>query len=128
MMSQQKTKNKKPVGSRIISGLEAFRDTLRDRKPLEKRFTVRSVELDLQPHEYGPEAVRTTREQLSISQALFAQLLGVSVDTVQAWEQGRREPSKMARRFMDEIRHNPKHWIDRLREAATESSDHLAPC
>ena len=43
--------------------------------------------------------------------------LGVSVKTVQAWEQGLQTPPKMACRFMDEIRHDPEHWIERLKEA-----------
>ena len=32
-----------------------------------------------------------------LSQALFAELLGVSVRTLQDWEQGRREPSAAAK-------------------------------
>jgi DNA-binding transcriptional regulator YiaG len=37
---------------------------------------------------------------------------------VQAWEQGRREPQKMARRLLDEIADDPKRWIKRLENAA----------
>jgi len=37
------------------------------------------------------------REKSRLSQAQFAALLGVSVRTLQEWEQGRREPSRAAK-------------------------------
>jgi putative transcriptional regulator len=33
------------------------------------------------------------RERMGLSQRGFAKLIGVSVDTLQNWEQGRRQPS-----------------------------------
>lgn len=38
----------------------------------------------------------TARQAVGLSQKEFAKLLGVSVRTLQAWEQGRRTPSKGA--------------------------------
>ena len=38
-----------------------------------------------------------TREKSGLSQAEFAQLLGVSIRTIQDWEQGRREPNAAAK-------------------------------
>ena len=38
-------------------------------------------------------SVSSVRERTGLSQARFAQLLGVSVRTLQEWEQGRRAPS-----------------------------------
>jgi len=40
-----------------------------------------------------PAPVRVIRAKLELSQAAFAGLMGVSVRTVQDWEQGRRKPS-----------------------------------
>jgi putative transcriptional regulator len=40
------------------------------------------------------------RQRLSLSQAQFAGMLGVSVRTFQDWEQGRREPSGAARTLL----------------------------
>ena len=40
------------------------------------------------------------REKTGLSQARFAQLLGVSVRTLQDWEQGRRAPSGAARTLL----------------------------
>ena len=36
--------------------------------------------------------IQTIRHQLNLSQARFAALLGISVGTLQNWEQGRRKP------------------------------------
>lgn len=36
------------------------------------------------------------RQQIGLSQREFAEILGVSVRTLQAWEQGKRNPSKGA--------------------------------
>lgn len=41
--------------------------------------------------------VVAARENAGLSQAGFAQLLGVSVRTLQQWEQGRREPTSAAK-------------------------------
>ena len=40
------------------------------------------------------------RMKLGVSQSAFAKLLGVSVRTMQEWEQGRREPSGAARTLL----------------------------
>lgn len=41
-----------------------------------------------------------TREKSGLSQSRFAELLGVSVRTLQEWEQGRREPSGAAKTLL----------------------------
>jgi putative transcriptional regulator len=43
---------------------------------------------------------RTARERTGLSQAEFAALLGVSVRTLQGWEQGRTRPSGAARTLL----------------------------
>lgn len=40
-----------------------------------------------------PESVVVVRARLKISQGEFSRMLGISVDTLQNWEQGRRKPS-----------------------------------
>jgi putative transcriptional regulator len=42
-------------------------------------------------------AVAKTRGKLGLSQTKFASLLGISRDTLQNWEQGRRKPTGPAR-------------------------------
>ncbi|HOT30041.1 MAG TPA: helix-turn-helix domain-containing protein [Candidatus Ozemobacteraceae bacterium] len=45
----------------------------------------------------GLTDIRDIREKMSLSQSAFAALLGVSLRTLQDWEQGRRQPTGAAR-------------------------------
>lgn len=56
--------------------------------------------------------VATIREKTGLSQARFAQLLGVSVRTLQDWEQGRRAPSGAARTLLRIAAKNPQALLD----------------
>ena len=47
---------------------------------------------------YAP--IIAARQRSGLSQARFAALLGVSVRTLQEWEQGRRQPSGAARTLL----------------------------
>lgn len=53
-------------------------------------------------------SVSAIRERTGLSQARFAELLGVSVRTLQDWEQGRRAPSGAARTLLQIASKNPK--------------------
>jgi putative transcriptional regulator len=52
--------------------------------------------------------VAQIRESTGLSQARFAQLLGVSPRTLQDWEQGRRAPSGAARTLLMVAARDPK--------------------
>ena len=56
--------------------------------------------------------VAKTREKTGLSQARFAALLGVSVRTLQDWEQGRRAPSGAARTLLMIAARNPKALLE----------------
>ena len=62
----------------------------------------------VQPAE--PKEVKNARKLLKQSQAQFADWLGVTAQTVQAWEAGRRKPEAIASKV---IRYATKHpeWI-----------------
>jgi putative transcriptional regulator len=107
---------KKSVAQDIVESLQEFVETLRSGADLETTFNCRRVEVKVAPTDYNGNVVGETRKLLRASQAIFAQFLGVSVQTVRAWEQGENVPSDIAKRFMDEIRHNPDYWRQRLRE------------
>ena len=110
-------KKKPSVADRIIQSLQEFTEALEKGEDLSKRFTVRTYRLNLAPKLYDAKKVKNTRKLLEASQAVFAQLLGVSVKTVRSWEQGVNTPNGMACRFLDEIQRNPTYWIKRLEEA-----------
>jgi putative transcriptional regulator len=57
-------------------------------------------------------SVATIREGTGLSQAKFASLLGVSVRTLQDWEQGRRAPSGAARTLLLVAAKNPRALLE----------------
>jgi putative transcriptional regulator len=57
-------------------------------------------------------SVASIREKTGLSQERFATLLGVSVRTLQDWEQGRRTPSGAARTLLLIAERNPKALLD----------------
>jgi putative transcriptional regulator len=57
-------------------------------------------------------AVADVREGTGLSQSQFARLLGVSVRTLQEWEQGRRAPSGAARTLILIAARNPRTLAD----------------
>ena len=57
-------------------------------------------------------SVAAIRERINLSQARFAALLGVSVRTLQDWEQGRRAPSGAARTLLLIAHRNPQALLE----------------
>ena len=53
-------------------------------------------------------AATEARNRVGMSQGEFAKLLGVSVRTLQDWEQGRREPSGAAKTLLRIASQNPE--------------------
>ena len=90
-----KTAAKRNVGIEILEGLREL-----------KRGEVGRV--------VNVPAVATIRERTGLSQAKFASLLGVSVRTLQEWEQGRRQPSGAAKTLIAVAERHP----DILKEIA----------
>ncbi len=56
--------------------------------------------------------VRSIREKTGLSQARFAVLLGVSVRTLQDWEQQRRAPSGAAKTLLTIAHKNPSALLE----------------
>ena len=64
---------------------------------------------DLKTRELAePSSAKEIREQLKLSQAAFAGLMGVSLRTIQDWEQGRREPSGPAKSLLRIAEQHPE--------------------
>ncbi|MCZ2078528.1 MAG: helix-turn-helix domain-containing protein [Bryobacterales bacterium] len=57
-------------------------------------------------------SVAAIRGKTGLSQSEFARLIGVSVRTLQEWEQGRRAPSGAARTLLMMADRNPKALLD----------------
>jgi putative transcriptional regulator len=88
-----KTVTKRNVGMEMLEGLRQL-----------KRGEVGRV--------INVPSVSTIRERTGLSQTKFALLLGVSVRTLQEWEQGRRVPSGAARTLLMVAAKNPKALLE----------------
>ena len=58
-----------------------------------------------------PKAIR---ERLGLSQSRFAAIIGVSVRTLQNWEQGRREPEGPAKALLRVVDREPEAVLQAL--------------
>lgn len=74
--------SKRDIGNEILEGIREIQQHNRGKA----KVKLRSTELTL------PSPPQVIRLRLNLSQSAFAGLMGVSVRTLQDWEQGRREP------------------------------------
>lgn len=58
--------------------------------------------------------VADVRAEMGLTQSEFAALLGISVRTLQDWEQGRRSPRGPARALILVARHDPKTVLEAI--------------
>jgi len=96
--------------------LQELASVLRKGEAIEKHFTVRTVQIPA-PTRYTARSVKATRHKLGVSQAVFAQILGVSKKLVEHWERGLRQPAPMACRLLDALNRNPAVIFDTVRAA-----------
>jgi putative transcriptional regulator len=61
-----------------------------------------------------PQDVRSIRARLGKSQSEFAMMIGVSVATLQNWEQGRRKPEGPAQALLKIAAKNPRAVAEAL--------------
>jgi putative transcriptional regulator len=78
-------------------------------------------EFPLQPAtqagEAGPAEVRDLRRRAKLTQQQFAARLGVPVETIRNWEQGKRAPRGPARALLAVIAHSPEMVFAALAKA-----------
>jgi putative transcriptional regulator len=63
---------------------------------------------------YDAIDIRKLRESVNVSQARFAQMIGVSKGTLQNWEQGRRHPKGPAKALLRVFEKDPKAVVRAL--------------
>ena len=64
--------------------------------------------------EIKPPDIKSVREKLNVSQSEFALMIGVSLRTLQNWEQGRRKPEGPAKALLRVAARNPRAVLDAL--------------
>lgn len=79
---------------------------------LSKNVRVKKKRVDVdtvpqQPQEYHASDIRSLRKKLNCSQGLLAAYLNVSLNTIQAWEQGLRKPNHAALRLLEIVDKGP---------------------
>jgi len=65
-------------------------------------------------HQFRPIDIKSIRSRLGLSQSEFALMIGVSVSTLQNWEQGRRTPEGPARALLKVVEQKPKAVLEAL--------------
>ncbi len=63
---------------------------------------------------FDPMDIKMIRNSLKKSQSEFALMIGVSVSTLQNWEQGRRTPDGPARALLKIAKENPRAVVKAL--------------
>ena len=91
----------KPLSAKELAAFESKRDLA-----AEILQSIREMKAGKTHVVFSPAT--EAREKTGLSQSQFAALLGVSVRTLQGWEQGRKQPSGAARTLLTIARTNPK--------------------
>ena len=91
----------KPLTDAEIVAYEAKRDLADELLQSVKQMKAGQVHVVSSP-------VIEARQKTGLSQSQFAALMGVSVRTLQGWEQGRKQPSGAARTLLTIARTNPE--------------------
>jgi len=94
----------------LVNSMREGADILRG-----KSEPARSFELE-------PLDIKAIREQFALSQSQFAALLGVSVKTLQNWEQGRRKPDGAAQVLLQVAAKHPETVWDVAHSMVTKTS------
>jgi putative transcriptional regulator len=88
------------IGQEILDGIREIKAHKSGRKTLRTR-TLKQ-----------PSSPQVIRARMNLSQSAFAGMLGVSLRTVQDWEQGRRKPSGPAEALLRIAEQNPEVFLE----------------
>lgn len=88
------------IGAEILQGLEEIKQFKKG------EVTLKTTELS------EPSAPQLIRAKLNLSQTDFAGLMGVSIRTLQDWEQGRRSPQGPAIALLRIAEQHPEVFSD----------------
>jgi len=96
---------KREMFEELLDSVRAAGAILRGQKKASRRIVI------------GASGVRTIRERTKLSQSEFARLIGVSVKTLQNWEQDRRRPAGPAAALLKIIAHEPQLAVQAIHRA-----------
>jgi putative transcriptional regulator len=122
-----RSRNGASAGMKILAAIEEATAVLRAEGLESKRLTIRTYKVPPAARVCRSGDVKRVRELLGASQAVFAEFLGVNVNTVRSWEQGKRLPQPIACRFLSEIESDPLYWRRRIGQGAIEFEPRSRP-
>ena len=103
-----------------------FAEALEDARRL-TRGDMRGVIVDtlqiIDVPDFSPDEIKALRQAIKMPQRLFAQCLGVTQKSVEAWEGGRSHPDGAARRLLGLLQNDP----DFFRKVGIFRHERIAP-
>lgn len=111
-----KAQKKGTFGQQLIeSTREAVQIERGEREPARvTRYTAAEAKVE-PPPQYVSERIKRIRNQMGLSQPVFAAALNVSTETVRAWEQGKREPDGPTLRLLEVAEQHPEVLLKNVR-------------
>ena len=92
--------SERDIGQEILQGIQEIK-------------AYKAGNVDLRTRELKePSSPQEIRKNLKLSQSAFAGLMGVSLRTVQDWEQGRRQPSGPAKSLLRIAEQRPEIFME----------------
>lgn len=98
---------KKTLGQEIVAALQeanSYHDG-------QINLRTQTVELPDEPKEFDSKQIKKIRENLNVSQPVFARFLGVTDKAVKAWERGGSRPNGCALRLLEIAKNHPKEFF-----------------
>jgi putative transcriptional regulator len=91
---------------------EAMEGALAYERGHRRDLKVTRIQAPRPPKAMSPKDIARIRESLNCSQAVFAMMLNISTKTVQAWEQGSREPGDAALKLLTIAKKHPEVLLE----------------
>jgi putative transcriptional regulator len=111
-----KAQNKGVFGKQLIDSAREAVEIQRGKKEPARvtRYTAAQAKVEAPP-QYVAKRIREIRDQMALSQPVFAATLNVSPETVRAWEQGKREPDGATLRLLEVAEEHPEVLLESVR-------------
>jgi putative transcriptional regulator len=91
---------------------EAMEDALEFQRGKGRGLKVTRIQAPRPPKAMSPKDISRIRQKLNCSQAVFAMMLNISAKTVQAWEQGSRQPGDAALKLLTIAKNHPEVLLE----------------
>ncbi|HEX7330873.1 MAG TPA: type II toxin-antitoxin system MqsA family antitoxin [Pyrinomonadaceae bacterium] len=91
---------------------EAMEDALAFEQGKRRELKITRIQVPRPPKSMSSREIVQIRRKLNCSQAVFAMMLNISTKTVQAWEQGAREPGDAALKLLSIAKKHPEVLLE----------------